>query len=122
MDAFRIIKADLIEYGFIVLLKTHESPFQFLSSISNELKRLGAGKTSVLFDLIYRMGNTSERFMSTQFSGKEFNLNCFEIVKIEKENPIRKFSTLYLKEEASEFECANINSIEKKMILKEIQI
>lgn len=122
MKNYEILGVSFDDYSFIIISKTNEPPFTFLTEIGEDLSKLKSEKCKVIFDMLYKMGNTSQRFMEAYFNGNEFEKASFSFVKIAKKNEIRDISKNYYMNNKGVLEYSILNSFEKKMIDKGIAI
>lgn len=120
--AFKIRPLEYNDYKFIIFSESYETPFSHLDKISRELKKSKTANCKVIFDMLFNMGNTSERFAEAIFDGSQFINSTFKYVKIDKKNQLRKCSVEFFKKKPEILDCSILNSIQKKMINKGIAI
>ena len=122
MKNYEIVEVTFENYNFIIISKTYEPPFTCLTEICQELLELKAKKGKVVFDMLFKMGNTSERFMEAYFNENEFEEESFIFVKLPKKHKIREISRDFYFKNKGVLEYSILNSFQMKMIAKGIAI
>lgn len=118
------------EYDFIkledqniilVLIQTCESPFDYLTEIADDLRKLNySGK--IIFDELLHSGNTDERFISCIFEHKEFVRESFRFVPVKRQAHLRKFICEYLQNDKDYLYVSGLTSYQQKLIEKKCVI
>lgn len=120
MKEYDIIKLEN-QNVILVLIRTCESPFEYLPEISDDLKKLNySGK--VIFDEMLHSGNTDERFISCIFEDGGFAAESFQFIAVKKKAPIRKFLCDYLQSEKEYLHSSGLTSSQQKLIEKNFVI
>ncbi len=114
------------EYDFIkledqnvilVLIQTCESPFEYLSEIADDLRKLNySGK--IIFDELLHSGNSDERFISGTFEHEEFVTESFQFIPVKRQAPLRKFICEYLQSDKDYLHASGLTSYQQKLIEK----
>ncbi len=110
MADFDIVNLDDKEIKILIVMKTSDSPFDFVDELQRQLKIIGFSGTFVIDELLHS-GNNEERFISGFFDGDSFDDSKFRFKDIEKKNMIRSYICEYLK---SDLEILNYSSLTDK--------
>lgn len=116
MNNFEIIKLNNEDVKILVVMKTSDSPFEFLDDIQEQLRELKfSGK--VLIDELLHSGNTDERFIRGYFNGASFDNGKFCFVDIDRRDSVRTHICEYLKTDDELLEYSCLNERQQKLIL-----
>ena len=108
-------------YTVIVVTKTSDSPFDFLTSISEVLASQNVNGL-VLIDELLHSGNGEERFIEAKFEDGSFDMTSFRFVNIPKNSRYRAVACDWLREDLERLEYSDLTSIQRKMIIKGLVI
>ncbi|MCI6018109.1 MAG: type II toxin-antitoxin system RnlB family antitoxin [Clostridiales bacterium] len=115
MEAFDIIVVNEDKKSILVVMKTSESPFDYISEIELELRErcyIGA----VIIDELLHSGNTEERFIKGYFDGKHFDSSQFAYETVDKKSKLREHICLYLFSDKESRELSILTSRQQKLI------
>lgn len=108
-------------YTAIVVTKTSDSPFDFLTSISEVLANQNI-EGLVLVDELLHSGNGEERFFEARFEKRTFDMTSFRFVNIPKNSRLRAVVCDWLRENPERLEYSDLTSAQRKMITKGLVI
>lgn len=119
MNNYNIVKIKSNE--ILILLFTPESPFEYLSEISADLKEIGFSGLIIL-DTLLHSGNNEERFIGCKFKNNMLLKDSFEMLNIPKKDEIRRYLCDYLKNdleyvELSSLATSQIRPLEKGCVI-----
>ena len=77
MNNFEIIKLNNVEDNILIVMKTSEPPFDFLSEMEEALRNIQY-LGYVTIDELLHSGNTEERFIQGFFNGNSFENGKFK--------------------------------------------
>ena len=115
MNNFDIINLDKENIKILVIMKTSDSPFDFISEIQEQLKVIGFSGLFVIDELLHR-GNTEERFISGFFDGNIFDNSRFKFENIAKKSEIRSYICEYLKSDIDALYYSKLTDRQQKLI------
>ncbi len=95
MENFSIIRLNT-NNKILILIKTCESPFEYIKEISDELSEMRFDGTVIIDELLHS-GNNFERFITCKFQNDEFQNDSFSFYEVPKQNILRKYICDYLK-------------------------
>lgn len=104
-------------YGIVVVMKTSEPPFDYLSELSTHLKLIKF-QGSVVIDQLLHCGNTNERFIVGYFDGEQFQKNSFSFETVDRRSPIRKYICDFLRDDQEVIDLTILNQSQKRLISK----
>lgn len=110
MNNFDIINLDDQNVKILVVMKTCDSPFDFVNELQEQLKMIEFSGIFVIDELLHS-GNNEERFISGFFDGNAFDNSKFRFENIAKKSIIRSYICEYLK---SDLEVLNYSSLTDK--------
>ena len=110
MSDFDIVDLDGQDAGILIVMKTSDSPFDFINEIQEQLKMIGFSGLFVIDELLHS-GNNEERFISGFFDGNSFDNSRFKFENIARKSVIRSYMCDYLK---SDLEVLNYSSLTDK--------
>lgn len=110
MEYFDIVNLDDQDIKILVVMKTSDSPFDFVKELQEQLKMIGYSGLFIIDELLHS-GNNEERFISGFFDGDSFDNSKFRFEKIAKRSVIRSYICNYLK---SDLEVLNYSSLTDK--------
>ena len=108
-------------YTAIVVIKTSDSPFDLLKSISEVLANQKI-EGLVLIDQLLHSGSGSERFIEAKFENGLFNMTSFRFVSIPKNSRLRAVVCNWLREDLERLEYSDLTAAQRKMIRQGIVI
>lgn len=117
MDNFDIINLNEENIAFLIVMKTSESPFDFMVELQEYLKKLDI-KGIVIIDELLHSGNTEERFIEGYFDGNVFDNTKFRFTNIAYKSPIRCYICEYLKSDRELLLYSCLTERQQKLILK----
>lgn len=120
MKAYNIIWLEQ-QNTLLILICTCESPFTYLPEIKYELDKIGFSGT-IIFDELLHSGNNEERFISCTFEGGNFQNDSFKFTLVPKQAALRKYMSLYLKNDSEYLHSSGLTSSQIKLIEKECVI
>ncbi len=83
MNNFDIVKLDNKEIKILVIMKTSDSPFDFVNELQQQLRTIDFSGLFVIDELLHS-GNNEERFISGFFDGNSFDNSKFKFEYIDK--------------------------------------
>lgn len=110
MENFDIISLNDKDVKILVVMKTCDSPFDYVDELQEQLKAIGFSGIFVIDELLHS-GNTEERFISGFFDGNSFDNSKFVFRNIAPKSNIRDYICDYLK---SDMEVLNYSSLTDK--------
>lgn len=117
MYNFDALKIDENCLEILIVMKTCEPPFNYLSAISQYLKSTSFSGT-VVIDQLLHSGNTNERFIVVLFDGEQFLKSSFEFKIIDRRSQIRKYICDFLREDPEAIDFTILNQSQKRLISK----
>ena len=115
MDSFDIISINDDNQNLLVVMKTSDPPFDYLSEIEDSLKKIhyiGA----VMIDELLHSGNTEERFIQGYFNGNQFDYERFAFELVSKKSKLREPICLYLFKDRESLEYSTLTTKQQKLI------
>ena len=116
-----IIKSMSGTYAAVIVIKTSDSPFDYLDSISECLKNQKIDGR-VLIDELLHSGNGEERFIEAMFSKGSFDASSFKFAHISKKDGLRSVICDWLREDPERLEYTDLSMAQQKMILSGLNI
>ncbi len=110
MEYFDIVNLDDQDIKILVVMKTSDSPFDFVKELQEQLKMMEYSGLFIIDELLHS-GNNEERFIRGFFDGYSFDNSKFRFEKIAKRSVIRSYICNYLK---SDLEVLNYSSLTDK--------
>ncbi len=117
MDNFYVFETTDTSFQRVVVMKTCESPFDFLQEISTYLE-LTKFQGSVIIDQLLHSGNSEERFIIGFFDGKKFQKDSFAFKHFDRRSQIREYICTVLRDEQAIIDVAILNKAQKRLIAK----
>lgn len=115
MSNFDVIKLDDKDIKILIIMKTCDSPFDFVDDLQEELKTMGFSGVIVIDELLHS-GNNEERFISGFFDGNSFIDSKFSYMNIPKKNIIRSYICEYLKSDIEVLTYSSLTDTQQKLI------
>lgn len=115
MNNFDIIGIDDKDVQILVVMKTSDSPFDFVDELQEHLKTIGFSGIFVIDELLHS-GNTEERFISGFFDGNSFDNSKFVFKNIAKKSNIRSYICEYLKSDMEVLNYSGLTDRQQKLI------
>lgn len=115
MDNFKIISLNETEIKILIVMKTCDSPFDFVSEIQEQLQVIHFSGVFVIDELLHS-GNNEERFISGFFDGKAFDNSKFKYVNIGKKSPVRNYVCEYLQSDLEVLKYSSLTEKQQKLI------
>lgn len=115
MNNFDIVNLDDKDIKVLVVMKTSDSPFDFINELQEELKMIGFSGLLVIDELLHS-GNNKERFISGFFDGDSFDNSKFKFEDIAKKSAIRSYICDYLKSDLEVLNYSNLTDKQQKLI------
>lgn len=115
MDIFDIIVVNEEKENILVVMKTSEPPFDYISEIESSLKErhyIGV----VLIDELLHSGNTEERFIRGYFDGNKFDNGKFAFESVAKKSKLREHMCFYLFRDKKSLEVSILTSRQQHLI------
>lgn len=117
MNDFEIIKTNGQKMDALIIMKTSEAPFAFLSQLQERLVDI-CFDGKILIDELLHSGNNEERFIKGYFNGKNFEDEQFDFEIIEPEDCIRCYMCQYLKKDVDALLYSCLDAEEQEKILE----
>lgn len=115
MINFEIIVTNEKDADILVVMKTSEPPFDYISEIRSSLVKMNF-KGWILIDEMLHSGNTDERFIKGYFDGNKFEENRFAFEHVERRSKLREYMCLYLYKDKESLELSALTSRQQKLI------
>lgn len=115
MINFEIIVTNEKGVDILVVMKTSEPPFDYISEIRSSLVKMNF-KGWILIDEMLHSGNTDERFIKGYFDGNKFEENRFAFEPVERRSKLREYMCLYLYKDKESLELSALTSRQQKLI------
>ena len=117
MNNFEIVKLneDIIE--ILIVMKTNDSPFEYVDELQKELSEIEFSGVVVIDGLLHS-GNTEERFISGFFDGSSFDNSKFKFENVARKSVIRNYICEYLKSDQELLMYSGLTTSQQKLILK----
>lgn len=115
MNTFDIIMVNEQKENILVVMKTSEPPFDFISEIESSLREKHYVGTVIIDELLHS-GNTEERFIRGYFDGNKFASGSFTFVSVDKKSKLREHICFYLLEDKERLELSILTSRQQKLI------
>lgn len=103
--------------SMLVIIKTSESPFQYINDIEKSLEDIGY-EGNVIIDQLLHSGNNEERFIGCYITNNKFVSTSFTFLNVKKGEQIRKYMTDYLREDAQYLDYNGLTDTQRKLIKK----
>lgn len=120
MKDYSIIRLEQ-QNTLLILICTCESPFTYLMEIKQELDSIGYSGI-VIFDELLHSGNNEERFISCMFERGNFQNDSFKFILVPKQASLRRYMSLYLKNDSEYLRSSGLTSAQINLIEKECVI
>ena len=115
MNNFEMIMISEEKANILVVMKTNEPPFDYLTEIEASLReRHYVG--SVMIDELLHSGNTEERFIYGYFDGKRFDNGRFAFKFVSKKSKLREHVCVYLLQDMESLEYSILTTRQQKLI------
>lgn len=97
------------ENSALVVMKTSEPPFDFLTEMEDSLRKLEYVGIVVIDELLHS-GNSEERFIQGFFNGNNFEKGKFEFLAVAKKSKLRVYMCDFLRkdDEFLKFSCLTV--------------
>lgn len=115
MNDFEIINLEETELKILIIMKTCDSPFDYMNELQEQLRMIKFSGTFMIDELLHS-GNNDERFISGFFDGDSFDNSKFKFENIAKKNPIRNYVCQYLQVNLDVLEYSGLTEIQQKLI------
>lgn len=115
MNNFDIVNLDDENLKILIVMKTCDSPFDFVNELQEQLKTIGFSGLFVIDELLHS-GNTEERFISGFFDGYSFDDSKFKFENIAKKSIIRSYICDYLKSDLDVLNYSILTDNQQKLI------
>lgn len=115
MNNFDIVNLDEKDKKILIVMKTCDSPFDFVDELQEQLEIMEYSGVFVIDELLHS-GNNEERFISGFFDGKSFDNSKFKFESIEKKNVIRNYICEYLKSDLDVLKYSSLTERQQKLI------
>lgn len=115
MNDFDIINLDDQNVKILVVMKTSDSPFDFVNEIQEQLKMMEFSGLFVIDELLHS-GNNDERFISGFFDGNSFDNSKFRFENIDRQSVIRRYMCDYLKSDLEVLNYSGLTDKQQKLI------
>lgn len=117
MNNFDIINLNENDAKILVIMKTSDSPFDFVNEIQEQLKMMEFSGLFVIDELLHS-GNNQERFISGFFDGNSFDDSKFKFEDVAKKSTIRSYICDYLKTDLEILKYSSLTDKQQKLILR----
>lgn len=115
MNNFDIVNLNETDIKILIVMKTCDSPFDFVNELQEELKIIQFSGAFVIDELLHS-GNNEERFISGFFDGKSFDNSKFKFESIEKKSKLRNYICEYLKSDLDVLKYSSLTEKQQKLI------
>ncbi|NBH29051.1 hypothetical protein D3Z60_25940 [Lachnospiraceae bacterium] len=115
MNNFDIVNLDYKDIKILIVMKTSDSPFDFVNELQEKLKMIGFSGLFVIDELLHS-GNNGERFISGFFDGNSFDNSKFRFEDVAKKSDIRSYMCNYLKSDLEALSYSNLTDKQQKLI------
>lgn len=115
MNNFDIVNINETDIKILIVMKTFDSPFDFVNELREKLKEIKFSGAFVIDELLHS-GNNEERFISGFFDGKSFDNSKFKFESIEKKSVIRNYICEYLKSDLDALKYSSLTESQQKLI------
>mgnify|MGYP000855195224 FL=1 len=117
MNNFNIVNLNEENNKVLIVMKTSESPFDFVSEFQEKLMEIQFSGIVVIDELLHS-GNTEERFISGFFDGHSFDNSKFRFESIARKSMIRNYICEYLKSDKELMMYSGLTTIQQRLISK----
>lgn len=114
MDNFDIILLNE-EKNILIMMKTSESPFEYLKEIEvylRDMQYIGI----IFIDELLHSGNTEERFIKGYFNGDKFEKAEFCFETISRKSKLREYVCHYLRDDKEFLYYSGLTSNQQRLI------
>ena len=115
MNDFDIVNLNDENIKILIVMKTCDSPFDFVDEIQEQLKIIEFSGIFVI-DKLLHSGNNEERFISGFFDGNSFDDSKFRFEKVDKKNVIRSYICEYLRSDIEVLNYSTLTDKQQKLI------
>lgn len=115
MNNFDIVSLDDKDIKILVIMKTSDSPFDFVDELQEQLKTIDFCGLFVIDELLHS-GNNEERFISGFFDGNSFDNSKFRFEYIAKKSTIRSYMCNYLQSDLEVLNYSGLTDKQQKLI------
>lgn len=115
MNNFDMIVVSEEKENILVVMKTSESPFDYLWEIEASLRERHYTGV-VMIDELLHSGNTEERFIQGYFDGSQFDSRRFVFEPVPKKSKLREPICVYLLEDKEILEFSILTVRQQKLI------
>lgn len=115
MNNFEIIKLNNEEDNTLIVMKTSEPPFDFLSEMEEALRNIQY-LGYVTIDELLHSGNTEERFIQGFFNGNSFENGKFKFTVIEKKSKLREYACEFLRKDIELLHFTGLTGRQQRLI------
>lgn len=115
MNNFDIVNLDYKDIKILIVMKTSDSPFDFVNELQEQLRTIDFSGLFVIDELLYS-GNNEERFISGFFDGNSFDNSKFRFEDVAKKSDIRSYMCNYLKSDLEALSYSNLTDKQQKLI------
>lgn len=115
MNNFDIVSLDDKDIKILVIMKTSDSPFDFVNELQEQLRTIDFSGLFVIDELLHS-GNNEERFISGFFDGNSFDNSKFRFEDVAKKSDIRSYMCNYLKSDLEALSYSNLTDKQQKLI------
>ncbi|WP_291560738.1 MULTISPECIES: type II toxin-antitoxin system RnlB family antitoxin [unclassified Clostridium] len=119
--SYKLIDNIDVDYKPFIIELCCEPPTLLLNNIENDL-RIKKIKGRILIDCLLYTGNSKDRFIEAYFNGTKFEDDSIKIVEVERGNKFRKITSDFLREEVEILDYSILTTVQKKLILKGLNI
>ncbi len=117
MNNFDIVNVNInqVDTKILIMMKTSESPFDFLNEIQEYLKNTDFMGLFIIDELLHS-GNTEERFICGFFDGKVFDKSSFKFEQIARRSELRSYACKYLQSDLEVLKYSSLTEKQQKLI------
>lgn len=115
MNNFDIIDLDDKDIKILVIMKTSDSPFDFIDELQERLKTIDFSGLFVIDELLHS-GNNEERFIRGFFDGDSFDASKFRFEFMDKKSIMRSYMCDYLKSDLEVLNYSGLTDKQQKLI------
>lgn len=115
MNNFDIVNLDDNDIKILIIMKTCDSPFDFVNELQEKLKTIDFSGLFVIDELLHS-GNNEERFIRGFFDGNSIDNSKFRFEYIAKKSIIRSYMCNYLKSDLEVLNYSGLTDKQQKLI------
>lgn len=84
------------EYKVMVFHNSYKRRPNYTERVTEDFNKYNISKCKVLFDMVARVGNSSDRYFEVLFDGTSFDKSSVNVIQLKKKDILRKISADYM--------------------------